>query len=131
MIEVEPACFGFLAPVLGDTWTGVAQRPFRGHTLLLFGAIDAVLSSLRLGLSEQLVAPLPFPALVRPWLDPPAVAGMLLDPFDAQCIVNVRCKKELLLRPLLMLETIRPGDAVTFGFAGHVSGVLLVGEQIA
>lgn len=131
MIQTEPACFGFLVPLPGDTWTGVAQRAFRGHSLLLFGGIDAVLSSLRLGLHEQLTAPMSFTALPRPWLNQATVAAMLSDAFEAKQIVNVRCNKGLMLRPHFMLDTIRPGDAVAFGFSGDVSGVLLVGEQIA
>jgi len=130
---IETAAFGFIDDVERERepWVGLTQKPFRGRTLWLFGAPGCVLTSLRIGNTEQVISAIPFEMFDRPFSRTDVRA--MLHPGEHNDLMNItnrRCQKALNYSPRLVLPTQGPGVQLWLGTTGMVSGVLLIGEQI-
>lgn len=132
----ETAAFGFIDVGYRDDrepWVAHTQKPFRAHSLWLFGTPDAVLTSITIAGDEQLLQSVPFGALFRPIYSAKDVAGMLHkgEHDDLMNIANRRCQSTLLYTPLLDFPTQEVGAQLRLATKGLVQGVLLVGEQLS
>lgn len=142
--QVETCCYGFLVPPNGaaiapgapDVWWTMVQRPFRASNLVAWGDEHAFIESIKIGVNEQVVGPLPFTAFDRRDILTRAQAALLLfrregdAPVDLQFIAGVPCHSVLRLSPTLMFDTARPGTQISLRFRGKADGLLLIGEQL-
>lgn len=143
-INVEACCYGFLGALQpprvapSGWWHEVAQRPFRGDRLWLWGDPNAELTSLRIGIDEQLAMPVRF-AWFAPVISIEQFASHVErapeKPRGAaqRNLIGALISTELQAlnehMQTVLLRTASPGVPIRFEFRGDVQGIALVGVQ--
>lgn len=138
--KVRPCCYGFIDRADTPTtrkgegsWSAVAQRPFRGSWLWVWGGPDAVLEEIWNGSSQGLVAAMPFSWMRRECEPETFLRHVHVVPSPGLIQLEAAETTPLLQmglgQPHLSFATVNVGATISFKFHGAVRGVVLVGVE--
>lgn len=139
MQDTETACFGWLHEPPGavargaeNIWNGIALKPWRCQSLLVWAEPSASIRQILVGNVAQLAIPVPTAMFDRELVLGISDAILLLEEAyeSPSFLAGVRCNAALKLSPRVDVITASPGVAITVRWTGQIRALLLVGDQI-